>query len=148
MELNTAAAVIRFATKVEEKSAEFYEDCAKKYKEISEIFLSFVRENRKNVTFVKRTYYGVISDALEACFSFKGLKVNEHLFEVDFDENTALPDILKMSLEMENKIQEFYQSASVLSESLLADVPRALKKVAEKRNERKHTLESLLDRVW
>lgn len=147
MELNTAAAVIRFVTEVEEKSAEFYEDCAKKYKESSEIFLSFVRENKKSVTFVKRTYYGVISDALEACFSFKGLTVDEHLFEVEFDEEASLSDILENSLEMENKIQEFYQRASALSESLMADLPRALKKVAEKRKERKHKLESLLDRV-
>ena len=147
MELNTAAAVIRFATEVEEKSAEFYEDCAKKYKESSEIFLSFVRENKKNVTFVKRTYYGVITDALEACFSFKGLRVDEYLFEAELGERTSLSEILKMSMEMENKIQEFYQRAGELSESLLADVPRALKKVAEKRNERKQKLESLLDRA-
>lgn len=147
MELNTAAAVIRFAEEVEEKSAKFYDDCAKKYKEAEETFLSFVRENKKNVILVKRAYYGVISDALEACFSFKGLTVDEYLFETEFDEKTSLSDILKMSLEMENKIQKFYQRAGMLSESLLADVPRALKKVAEKRNERKHNLESLLDRT-
>ena len=147
MELNTTAAVIRFATEVEEKSAKFYDDCAKRYREVEETFLSFVRENQKNVTLVKRVYYGVISDALEACFSFKGLKVDEFLLETEFDEKASLSDVLKMSLEMENKIQEFYQRASALSESLMADLPRALKKVAEKRNERKHTLESLLDRV-
>ena len=147
MELNTTAAVIRFATEVEEKSAKFYDDCAKRYREVEETFLSFIRENKKNVTLVKRVYYGVISDALEACFSFKGLKVDEFLLETEFDEKASLSDVLKMSLEMENKIQEFYQRASALSESLMADLPRALKKVAEKRNERKHTLESLLDRV-
>ena len=147
MELNTTAAVIRFATEVEEKSAKFYDDCAKRYREVEETFLSFVRENKKNVTLVKRVYYGVISDALEACFSFKGLKVDEFLLETEFDEKASLSDVLKMSLEMENKIQEFYQRASALSESLMADLPRALKKVAEKRNERKHTIESLLDRV-
>ncbi len=147
MELNTAAAVIRFASDVEEKSAKFYDDSAKRHKEVAETFLSFVRENKKNVTFVKRTYYGVISDALEACFSFKGLTVDEFLFEAEFDEKAGLSEILKMSLEMENKIQKFYRRAGVLSESLLADVPRALRKVAEKRNERKQQLESLLDRT-
>ena len=147
MELNTAAAVIRFATEVEEKSAQFYDDCAKRYSEVEETFLSFVRENKKNVTLVKRAYYGVISDALEACFSFKGLKVDEYFFETECDEKAALSDILTMSLEMENNIQDFYQRASALSESLMADLPRALKKVAEKRKERKHTLESLLDSV-
>ena len=147
MELNTAAAVIRFATEVEGKSAKFYDDCAKRYREVEETFLPFVKENKKNVTLVKRVYYGVISDALEACFSFKGLKVDEFLLETEFDEKASLSDVLKMSLEMENKIQEFYQRASALSESLMADLPRALKKVAEKRKERKHKLESLLDRV-
>jgi len=145
MELNTAAAVIRFAEEVEEKSAKFYSDCAKKYTEGEEEFLSFVTENKKNVSLVKRTYYGVISDALEACFSFEGLTVDEYLFDTEFDEKTGLTEILKMSLEIEGKIQKFYQRAGELSESLLADVPRALKKVAEKRSERKHKLELLLN---
>ncbi len=147
MELNTAAAVIRFATEVEEKSARFYDNCAKKYTEGEETFLSFVGENKKNVSLVKRAYYGVISDALEACFSFKDLRVDEYLFEAELGERTSLSEILKMSMEIEDKIQRFYQRAGELSESLLADVPRALKKVAEKRNERKRKLESLLDRT-
>jgi rubrerythrin len=147
MELNTAAAVIKFAQEVEEKSAKFYDECAKIYKEGEEEFLSFVGENKKNVSLVKRAYYGVISDALEACFSFKGLKVDEYLFDTEFDESAHLSEILKMSMEMEDKIQRFYQRAGELSESLLADVPRALKKVAEKRNERKQKLKSLLERM-
>jgi len=144
MELNTAAAVIRFAAEVEEKSAKFYDDCAKKHREMAETFLSFVSENKKNVTFVKRAYYGVITDALEACFSFEGLKADEFLFSAEFDASAHLSDILEMSLEMEDKIQKFYQKAEESSEKLLADVPRALKKVAEKRDERKRKLESLL----
>jgi hypothetical protein len=147
MELNTAAAVIRFATEVEEKSAKFYDDCAKRYRENAETFLSFVRENKKNVVFVKRAYYGVISDALEACFSFEGLKADEFLFKVEFDEKADLSDILDMSLGMEDKIQKFYQKAGELSEKLLADVPRALKKIAEKREERKNKLMLFLDSI-
>lgn len=147
MELNTAAAVIRFATEVEEKSAKFYDDCAKRHGEIAEAFLSFVRENKKNVTFVKRAYYGVITDALEACFSFEGLKADEFCFEVEFDENAHLSDIVKTSLEMEDRIEKFYQKAGELSENLLADVPRALKKIADKRKKRKNELASLLDEI-
>ena len=147
MELNTAAAVIRFAEEIEEKSAKFYDECAERQKECAETFLSFVGENKKNVSLVKRAYYGVISDALEACFSFKGLTVDEYLFDAECDEKAGLSEIIKMSLEIEDKIQKFYQRAGELSESLLADVPRALKKAAQKRNERKHKLESLLDRT-
>jgi len=147
MELNTAAAVIKFAQEVEEKSAQFYDACARRYTEGEEEFLSFVGENKKNVSFVKRAYYGVISDALEACFSFKGLRVDDYLFEAELGERATLSEILKMSMEMEDKIQRFYQRAGELSESLLADVPRALKKVAEKRNERKQKLKSLLERT-
>ncbi len=89
----------------------------------------------------------MISDALEACFSFKGLEVDEYLFDAELEEGARLSEILKMSMEIEDKIQRFYQRAGELSESLLADVPRALKKVAERRNERKQKLESLLDRT-
>jgi len=147
MQLNTASAVIRFATEVEEKSAKFYDDCAKRHREIAETFLSFVRENKKNVTFVKRAYYGVISDALEACFSFEGLKTDEFLFKAEFDEKAHLSDILEMSLQMEDKIQKFYQKAGESSEKLLADVPRAFKKIADKRKERKNELASLLGEI-
>ncbi|MHC1564672.1 MAG: hypothetical protein ACXQTF_05040, partial [Candidatus Hecatellaceae archaeon] len=69
--LNTASAVVSFVINVEEETAKFYENLAQKYLEGKDAFLSFSKENRKNKVLVERAYYGVITDALEACFSFK-----------------------------------------------------------------------------
>mgnify|MGYP000498169058 CR=1 FL=1 len=71
MDLNTTSEIISFAKKLEEDSAKFYEDLSHRYAQDEDVFLSFVKENRKNAVQIERAYYGVISDALEGCFSFK-----------------------------------------------------------------------------
>ena len=144
MALNTAAAVITFASRLESESAKFYRDGAARYKEAGETFLSLAQENEKMEKLVKQTYYGVISDALEACFSFEGLNEDEYLIETDLPKGTGYTDMLKRSIALEEIIQKFYQKAGALSKGLLPDVPRILEKTARKREERKLKLNSLL----
>ena len=144
MALNTAAAVITFASRLESESAKFYRDGAARYKEARETFLFLAQENEKIEKLVKQTYYGVISDALEACFSFEGLNEDEYLIQTELPGGTGYTDMLKKSIDLEEKIQKFYQKAGALSKGLLPDVPRALEKTARKREERKLKLNSLL----
>lgn len=146
MELNTASAIINFAGKLEGDSAKFYENVAQRYAEGREIFRSFAVENKRNRTLVERAYYEVISDALEACFSFEGLNTDDYLIETESTEDTSYSDMLRMAIEMEDRIQRFYLDAAERSKSLMADVPRAFERVAKKRNERKLKLRSLLEK--
>ena len=131
MELNTASSVISHISKMERESAGFYEEFSEAYSELKEVFLSFAEENKKNERTVKRAYYSVVSDALETNFSFKGLR-SDFTMPVSGKLSSA-HEVLDASIEMEKGIEEFYRRAAGLSKALLADVPRAMERVAKHR---------------
>jgi len=142
VELNTASAVISFARKLEEDSASLYEALAQRWPEAEESWLTFVRENRKNIVQAERAYYGVISDALEGCFAF-GLNVDDYAFPTSLPEKASHADALGQAVKMEEQITRFYSEAAEQSKSLMADVPRAFAMIARKREGRITTLKSL-----
>lgn len=143
--LNTASAVVSFVTKSEEDGADFYEQLAVKYPNGREAFLSFSKENRKNKVTVERAYYGVISDALEACFSFKeGLNPATYTVTTGLAEGASYADALRAAIERETKLQELYRESAKLSEGLMADVTRAFKQMAKRREDRLAKLNALV----
>jgi rubrerythrin len=135
MELNTASAVISFARKLEEDGIKLYEGLAQKYPQDREALLAFARENKRNVVQVERAYYGVISDAIEGCFSFK-IDPEQYRFETELGEDVSYSDALSQAINMEDRTIKFYSDAAEQSKSLLADVPRIFTMVAKKRGER------------
>jgi len=147
MKLVTMAAVMSFVTKIEGDSEKFYQEVAGKYPETEETFLSFAKQNKRNEKFIKQTYFGVITDTIEACYSFEGLDTDDYEFDADSDLGSTLTDIAKKALEIEDKIQAFYIRAAELSNSMMADVPRVLRKTAQKREDRKLKLKSILDKA-
>ena len=142
MEINTCSAAISFARELEEDSAKFYEDLAQRHTKDAEVLLSFAGENKKNVVQVQRTYYGVISDALEGCFAFN-INPDDYTLEIEISEKTSYAEALEKAIEMENRIIKFYSDAAEQSKSLMADIPRAFTIVAKKRSSRIPKLESL-----
>ena len=147
MKLNTMAAVMSFVSKIENESAQFYEDYARRYQKMGDIFSSFIKENKRFEKGIKQTYFGVITDTIEACYSFEGLDTDDYEFVINSDPSTTLADALQMALEMEDKIEKFYLKVAELSNSLMADIPIACKRVAKKRQDRKCALQSLLEKV-
>jgi len=143
MELNTASQVISFAKKLEEDSAKLYQDLAERYGRAREILLSFAEENKKNIKQIERTYYGVITDAIEGCFSFK-VDPDEYTLNTKPVDSTSYSDALHMAIDIEQTIMQFYSAAAEQSQSLLADVPRLFTKIAKKRDDRKLKVELLL----
>ena len=140
----TASAIISFAEKLEDDSSKFYKQLAEKYMENKELFLSFAEESRKNKVLVIRTYQETITDALEACF-IKGINLNDYIVETTLAEDAKYSTALKMVIELEEKAGKFYLDIADRSESLLATIPRAFRKVAERRNNRKLELKLLLE---
>jgi len=145
MRLNTASEVISFTKKLEEDSAKFYEDLSRRYVKDKDIFLSFAKENEKNIVQVERAYYGVITDAIEGCFSFN-IDPAEYSFKTELAEKASYSEALDRAIEIEEKIIKFYSDAAEQSKSFMADVPRAFKMVAKKRGNRQLTLKSLLSK--
>ncbi len=142
-EQTTCSAIISFAEKLESNSSKFYEELAEKYEENKEIFLAFAKEGRKNKVLVTRTYQETITDALEACFI--QINLSNYLAETTLKEDMSYLDALKMAIELEEKASKFYFDAAEQSKSLLATIPRAFRKVAERRNNRKPKLKSLVE---
>ncbi len=141
--LHTASEVISFATKLENESAKFYEDLSQRYAKNVDVLLSFAKENGKNIIQIERTYYGVISDAIEGCFAFD-IESDEYTFETVLAENTSYSDALGKAIELEEKVGEFYTVAAEQSKSLMADIPRAFEMVAKKRSNRTAKLKSFI----
>ena len=144
MELHTASAVISLAKKLENESAKFYQDLSQRYAKDEDIFLSFAKENSKNIIQIERAYYGVISDAIEGCFSFEGIDTDDFAIEIELVEDAGYSNMLNTAITMEEKILKFYSAASEISRALIRDVSRVFEKIAKKRNERIHRLRALL----
>jgi rubrerythrin len=140
----TASAIISFSEKLEDDSTRFYTELAKRFEQNKELFTGFARENQKNKVLVKRTYQETITDALEACFSFKGMNLGSCSAQTNLNENATYSEALKAAVQLEEKAIGFYSDAAECGKSLLATIPRAFKKVAETRSKRKEKIESIL----
>ncbi len=142
MKLHTASETISFAKKLENESAKFYADLSCRYAKDGEVFLRFVKENEKYTVQIERTYYSVITDAIEGCFAFD-IETDEYTVETALAEKASYSDALGKAIEIEEKIIKFYSDAAEQSKSLMADVPRVFTMVAKKRSSRIPNLRSL-----
>ncbi len=145
MELRTASAVIGFAESLETGAAKFYEAAAAGFADLAGCFRDFAKENGKNVQAIKRAYYSVISDALETGFSFQNLTSEPYALQTVFPESAGAAEILKIAIVNETRIQSFYRQAAECSETLMADLPRVFKRIANNREKRMSRLQERLD---
>jgi rubrerythrin len=139
----TASAIISFSEQLEDRSAAFYEQLAARFAEDTATFLGFAEGSQKNKVWVTRTYQETISDALEACFCFEGLPLSDYEIEPSLAKDAGYVDALTTALELEERAIQFYRDVAQRSESLLATIPGAFRRVAKKRSARKLKLESL-----
>ena len=143
MILHTASEGITLANKLENDSAGFYEEMSQRFAQNAETFLSFAKDNKKNVAQIQRVYYGVITDALEGSYAFN-LDRDGYIIEVSIREKQTYVEVLSQAIKVEEKIIKFYSDAAEQSQSLMADIPRAFVLIAKKRNGRLSSLKSLL----
>lgn len=139
----TTSTVLGFAERLEEDSTRFYEELSEIFSEDKAFFLSFVREGKRNRILISRTYQETISDALEACFSFSNLNLNDFTVNTRVPLNLSRRVAMKIAMELEEKATKFYLTVADGS-SLLATISIAFKKVAEIRKNREQKLWSLL----
>jgi hypothetical protein len=143
MIIHTASEGITLSKKLETESAEFYEKLAELYKEGADVFLSFARENEKNLVQIDRAYYGVITDAIEGGYAFN-IDPDDYSLSTALKDGVEYADVLNQTIEIEKTIVRFYTDAAEQSKPLLADVPRAFTLIAKKRGKRLEKLGSLL----
>jgi phage anti-repressor protein len=139
MRLNTMAAVMTQISKLELDSAAYYEDLAAKFPALADLFSKWAKENQRQEKVIKQTYYGVITDTLESNYAFEGLETDDFNFDLTPAGDEAGARTRAMALE--EAIAGFYQKTAKLSQGLMADVPRVLKRVANKRLDRVEDME-------
>jgi hypothetical protein len=144
MKLNTMAAVMNFISRIESASSALYLTCAERYPLLEGTFLSLATENQKFEKMVQQKYFGVITDAIEAGFSFELLDTDDYNLELVLPEHATPLEGLSRALELEHTIIDFYLKAAEVSTGLMADLPRAFRKIAGTRKERCLTLEAMV----
>jgi rubrerythrin len=135
MIIHTASEGITLAKKLETDSAAFYESLAKAFPAQAESFQAFAKENKKNIVNTERTYFGVITDALEGCYAFN-LEADDYKLNTTPAKGADLSKAVGQAVKMEETVQKFYTQAAEQSKELMADVPRAFAIIARKRGER------------
>ena len=140
----TTAAIISFSERLEDGSSAFYHELAERWPDQEDSFRAFALDGKKNKTQVVRTYQETISDALEASYCFEGLSLGQYEAKFTLAEKASLVECLQQAVTLEETACAFYLDVAERSESLLATIPRAFKRVAKKRNKRKTKLEALL----
>lgn len=140
----TTAAIISFCERLEDDSSTFYEELGNRWPEHMDTFQAFVRDGKKNKTQVVRTYQETISDALEASYAFEGLDLAAYAADTSVAADVSYTVALACAIKLEETAIAFYQDIAASSESLLATIPRAFKRVAKKRSKRRDDLEAML----
>jgi len=144
MELVTCSAIVSYLTKLEKESAELYENLAEKFAEHKDVFLSLAKENKSNIVLIQRTYYGVISDKLEACF-IKKLNTDNYNIEVHMPTDIGYSEALKRAIIMEENIQKFILDVVKSISTLVPDVSWALSRIGKKKTARITKLKMMLE---
>ena len=134
MKLNTMASVMTFVSKLENDSASFYEEAAKKYPDLAGQYQARVKENKRFEKQVKQTYFGIITDTLESNYCFESLDSDDYPLDTEVPGDAQVA--AGKAVELEKTIIGFYSKAADLSEGLMADIPRLFKKIAKKRESR------------
>ncbi|MBN1316692.1 MAG: hypothetical protein JXA42_14535 [Anaerolineales bacterium] len=132
----TASAIMSFVEALEDRSSEFYTKLAEVWKEHESKWLAYAKESQKHKQAVLRTYRETISDALEACYSFEGLVLNDYAISDDMMDVGDVSSGYANALAIEEKAVEFYEKVADMSECLLATIPMAFRRVAKKRRRR------------
>lgn len=139
----TAAAIIHFAQTLEDQSAKFYEELAALLPAYKDKLLSYGHESRKNKTLVVRTYQETITDALEACYSFEGLRLQDYAVGELSTEGGSPAEALTSAIALEDTSIRFYSEVAGRCASLLGTIPHAFRRVAAARKKRLAELQGM-----
>lgn len=140
----TASMIISFSERLEDATTAFYQDLAELFAAQADAFAKAAEDAQKHKTWIVRTYQETISDALEACFCFQGMTLQDYQVEPKLPDGAAFTDALRIAIALEDSAVRLYQEAAERSQSLLATIPAAFRRVAKKRTARKKHWEALL----
>lgn len=144
MRIHTSSEGVSLARSLESKSAQFYEKVARQDLDALERFAAFPAENQRNARDIERTYYGVITDAIEGGYCLD-LDSEAYAFDSEPEESSSLKSRLRQAATIEKKISSFYSDAAEQMSTLMADLTPLFQRLAKKHRGRMDELEKLLE---
>jgi hypothetical protein len=141
----TASAVIRFLQELEERAEAYYRQLAARHPEAEATFERCADVCGKNHILVGRTYQETISDALEAGFAFEGLELGPYAGVPNAEAQADRAAAVDAALELEDRARRCYIDVATRAESLLATIPRALRRAARNHSRNQTALENLAE---
>ena len=139
----TAAAIISFCERLQDDSARFYEELARRFPEHRRAFEGYAQRCERDKTQIQRTYQETVTDALETGYSFEGLSLQEYVVDLSLAPDADLNAAIDVAVALEKRAIAFYEDVARRSQSLLATIPRAFERVAQRRSERLKELETM-----
>ena len=139
----TASTIISFCTDLESRSEAFYNALSTRFPEQATAFARMAKDCVKSSTQVTRTYQETVTDALETGFSFASISLADYEIDAELPAGADLPQAVGQALALEETAIVFYEAVAASSESLLATIPRAFRRVAKTRRRRRDKLESI-----
>jgi hypothetical protein len=139
----TASTIISFCTDLESRSEAFYNALSTRFPEQATAFARMAKDCVKSSTQVTRTYQETVTDALETGFSFASISLADYEIDAELPAGADLPQAVGQALALEETAIAFYEAVAASSESLLATIPRAFRRVAKTRRRRRDKLESI-----
>ncbi len=140
----TASMIVSFSEKLEDATATFYQELSRRFPDQSAAFTKAAEDAQKHKVWIVRTYQETISDALEACFCFQGMSLQDYGVEPELPDDAGLADALLMAIGLEDEAVRLYEEVAERSQSLLATIPAAFRRVVKKRTARRRQWEELL----
>ena len=146
MILDTASAVVSFAEKMENDTAEYYESLTQRFKEDRSLISSFVKENKANIVKLNKACKGVITDTNKSDAVFS-IEEGEYAIETLLPNDIEYSDALHKALAFERTIIKFYNDASEQAKGIKADIPKQFIKAARVRGNRIYEMETLVNSI-
>jgi len=136
----TAAALIRFATDLEARSAGFYRDLAARFPAQGQAYEGFAEACEKSGAQIQRTYQETVTDALETGFAFPGVSLAAYEVNVDLPEGIEQEEAVGRAVALEEQALAFYEQVGEGSAALLGAIGRAFRRAARVRRRRRDRL--------
>jgi len=135
MRIHTSSEGVSLAKRLENDSAQFYGEASERYQEAGIGFSTYQNENRRHVRDIERTYYGVITDAIEGgyCLDVDSAAL---AFDPHIATTASVRDTLVQAADIEGKIETFYRTAGDQMAPLMADLGHLFRRLAKRHHER------------
>lgn len=146
MQLRTTSETLSFIKDKEHQLIEMYILIKNRFPEFDTTGLlsTSIKEIKGYIQELDRSYYSVITDALEGCFGFD-LTAETYSTDADISKDHNCKECLQKVINAEKTLLALYKDAADQSASLLADVPRAMRIIYRKRTSRLEKINALKD---